>query len=182
MNMKSNILFAVILMCVLSGGLVSCSKGETDIPIFRKDPLQNISLDLDFYRNSNDFTVTLTGHEEGQYLPRFFPGYWYYVENDDIRFAFWPQGHARNATSEYSLQYAEFKQKSKKYHLSRYIGMTGDKLRSKYPNPDIDFERDFELSGAENQIGYYSVDGKRMIRFFLHNNVIKEAGFAYRFE
>jgi len=172
-----NIVYVVLaaLLCVSS-----CGKNEIREPkdsIFKNDVLKGISANIGHYRRNNAFTLEETNR--GQFDPEQFPGWWYTAKNDDIEVAFWPNSYAANKTGEFSLQFVDFKQNSDRYFLSQFIGMPEELLLDKYPNPDINFDRDYEDTGGQNHIIYYSADKKRFVHFWFKGNTVSKVGFAY---
>ena len=171
------------IVCVVLAALLclsSCNKNKIDEPegsIFRNDVLKGISANLGHYRKSDAFTVEETGREQDD--PKQFPEWWYTAKNDDIEVAFWPNTHAANVTGEFSLQFVDFRQNSDKYFLSRFIGMTEESLLDEYPNPDINFDRDYEDTGGKNHLIYYSTDKKRFVHFRFEGDTVSKVGFAY---
>jgi len=119
--------------------------------------------------------LAITGKTRRQFDPKQFPGWWYTAKNDDIEIAFWPD----DTPEGFSLQFVDFKRKSNKYFLSQFIGMPEELLLDKYPNPDINFERDYGDTGGENHIIYYSADRKRFVHFWFKGNTVSKVGFAY---
>jgi hypothetical protein len=169
-----NLIFAImaILLCVMS-----CNReNDDDGSIFNNNLLKGISPKLKHYRKNRAFTVTET--EIGPNDPKPFPGTWYTAANDDISIAFWPdyaKGYVSEESYDYYIKFYEVRQKTDKYFLGRFIGMTRDELLDIYPNPSIDDDVPY----GDNYIIYYSEDKTRLINFWMVDNVVNQAAFAY---
>ena len=171
--MKRRIIIFVVLaslLCILSCKENQEDSGEPENSIFRNDLLKGVSQNLDYYRADRTFNVEET--RRGSTDPRNFPPLWYITKNDAIEVAFWPDGDL------YRVQWVDVKQKTRKIFLGRFIGMTRGELLKKYP--DTSYIEDNPQ--GENHIMYYSVDGKKLINFWLEDNDIVRVGFAYSFE
>jgi len=173
--MRRNYVFFAILAILFC---ISCGRKQEDgveakNSIFRNNLLKGVSLKLDDYRKDEAFTVEET--RAGPADPRNFPRSWYTAKNETIEIAFWPGRDAGEGEDLYRLQWADIKQKTTKYFLGQFIGMTRDELLKKYPDPGYIEDQ----PQGENHIMYYSVGGKSLVNFWLEDNEIVRVGFGY---
>ena len=169
-------IFFILIICAAIFAL-SCNRGETGgKSIFDEKLLAGIRPNLEYYRKSKAFTVVETPRQDGD-NPGLFPEFWYQAENDEVEIAFWPDYSASYEGDEppYKLQFIDVKQKTKKYFLGQFIGMTTEDLFKRYPAPE-GYEANPE---EEHYLFYHSDDRSQFIRFWLKDDVIIRAGFAY---
>jgi len=176
--MKKTLLkiFLILIICLLPC-VKYCNSGETGgSSIFDENLLANVKSDLEYYRASKTFTVVETPRQDGD-NPWLFPEYWYQAENDEINIAFWPDYDAAYDGDEapYKLQFIDIKKKTKKYFLGQFIGMNARDLFKKYPAPQ-GYE---EIPQGQNYLIYRNADNSQLVNFWLEDNVVIRAGFAY---
>ena len=173
-------IFFILTICAVLFAL-SCDRETGGKSIFDEKILAGVTPNLEYYRKSKAFTVVETPRQDGD-NPWLFPESWYQAENDEINIAFWPDYNASYEGDEpegdkppYKLQFIDVKKKTKKYFLGRFIGMSTEDLFKKYPAPE-GYE---EISEGQNYLIYRNDDNSQLVNFWLEDNIVIRAGFAY---
>ena len=153
--------------------LVSCGLGENRL-FNRKVLFTGISENLDDYVINPAFEIYKTGpitKEEAAMSP----DHWYEADNEEILLVFWPTYSDEIEYNRYRLQIIDVKQKTKKYFLGRFIGMTSNEVFRKYYKPD----GSNNVPIGENHIFFFNKDQSEFIRLWLHDDVVIRAAWAY---
>jgi hypothetical protein len=142
----------------------------TENSIFKQDIFAGISSNLDDYYYRKDFTVkeVIIPSEERE---KNSPEHYMIAENDDLIIAFWPDIW----DGSYKLQFIDIKKKSGSYFLGQFIGMTVEEIINEFSRPADYVER----PKGRNYIVYSNTTDHSFINFWLEDNIVIRAAFAY---
>jgi hypothetical protein len=182
--MKYKPVLFLIMVCALCN--VSCGKNKdgtnttdnqsaavAESPLFEQNILAGVSESLDDYRNIEGFVIG-EGEVDPREMGKDAPDHYMAAENDEIIIGFWPNVGDGDGTS-YLLKFVDIKKKTDTYFLGQFIGMTPEEIFNCFTRP-ADYEENGE---GENHIVYFSTDGKKLVNFWLENNVVIRAAFGY---
>jgi len=161
-----------LVLAILALGFASCNRNASSL-FDRELLLAGISDNIEHFRNNPDYDVfptgPLTSEDAGQ-----LPAYWYMAQNDEIVIAFFPEEGELGESISYRLQFISLLQNTDRHFLGRHVGMRSQEIIRRYGRPDH-VEEIFQHS----HIFYYNADRSQFVRFWLGDDVVIRAGWAY---
>lgn len=158
----------------------SCDRNNAEPPLIDREYLFNrtvlmagISGNLEDYRVNPDYSVMRAGpltREDAERMPH----YWYMAESEEAVIVFWPENEWDENTL-YHLQFITIIKNTENYFLGQFVGMSSEELFRTLGQPDV--RNDFTPELA--RIFYYNADGSEFIAFWLANDIVDRAGWAY---